>query len=135
MGAAAFGDSAADILALMNHERAALGLHPLEVSDDASAVADARALEIATIGSLTHASPNGADATSLLDSYGVDFARLGENLGWANWSNGDLAGLLHSSWMASHGHRENILDPDFGRVGVAVATSGSGFYVAVIFLD
>jgi hypothetical protein len=44
----------------------------------------------------------------------------GENIAWGT---GDLAtpASIVDGWMHSAGHRANILDPDFGQVGIGIA--------------
>ncbi len=34
------------------------------------------------------------------------------------------------SWMESHSHRENILYPDYDRIGIGVAYNGSLYYLS-----
>lgn len=56
------------------------------------------------------------------------FTTLGENIGYQYDSNGVL---LTGAWMASPGHRANILKPEFNRIGVGVARAASGRWYGV----
>ena len=44
-----------------------------------------------------------------------------------------VAKELVDQWMSSSGHRENILDSDYRRIGVGIATSGSTIYATQNF--
>jgi uncharacterized protein YkwD len=60
-----------------------------------------------------------------LAATGVRFNRSGENVGY----NTDFEDL-HRAWMASPGHRENILNPNYTVVGIGVAQNEDGLYYA-----
>jgi hypothetical protein len=47
----------------------------------------------------------------------------------------DIARALVRNWMNSPGHRANILNTEFGSLGVGVARNGSGFYATQLFND
>ncbi len=53
---------------------------------------------------------------------------LGENVGYG-WS----VESLHDAFMASEGHRHNVLYPDYRNVGVGVAKKKDKIWVTVIF--
>lgn len=69
-----------------------------------------------------HVSPSGTSVSDLMDNEGYKFLVVGENLAL-----GDFAGdaKVVAAWMASPGHRENILDKRYTEMGVAV---GYGMY-------
>jgi hypothetical protein len=53
------------------------------------------------------------------DVYGVKYAWGGENIGWnSGWSDTDSPVQINISFMASAGHRANILEPKFTHGGV-----------------
>jgi len=74
-------------------------------------------------GYFDHDSPDGVTFDERILSAGYarknDGWSLGENLIWAS---GDLAtpAALMNSWMDSEGHRENILNPRYRELGLAV---------------
>ena len=105
----------------MNAERSARGLAPLEVYWDL--VDDARA-HSATMASedRLHHNPNLGGVTS-------GWQGLGENVGV-----GPSVSSLHDAFMASSGHRANILG-DFNYVGVGVVKeSDTKIWVTVVFM-
>ena len=48
-------------------------------------------------------------------------------------TNKDVALAQHISWMRSRGHRNNILNPVFSKIGVGVKKRGKGFYCTQLF--
>ncbi len=51
--------------------------------------------------------------------------QLGENIGLGSGSQGTPASVMRS-WMDSSGHRANLLDPKFDRVGVSTVRGTPG---------
>ncbi len=62
-----------------------------------------------------------------IEPLNVDFC--GENIAGAT-SLADAQANTVSRWMASDGHRENILRPQFGRIGIGVSTGGQWGVIA-----
>ena len=69
-----------------------------------------------------HVSPNGSSVSDVVNAVGYKFLVVGENLALGNF-NGDAK--VVAAWMASEGHRANILDKRYTEIGVAV---GYGLY-------
>lgn len=65
-----------------------------------------------------HISPDGVGIGDLGDLVGYEYILIGENLAMGNFKD-DLA--LVDAWMASPGHRENILNKNYTEIGIAVA--------------
>ncbi|MDP4010454.1 MAG: CAP domain-containing protein [Candidatus Spechtbacteria bacterium] len=64
-----------------------------------------------------HVSPSGEDSGDLADSVQYAFVFIGENLALGNFGSDEL---LVDAWMASPGHRENILKAGYTEIGVSV---------------
>jgi outer membrane murein-binding lipoprotein Lpp len=64
-----------------------------------------------------HESPSGVGPGDLAKQVGYDYIVIGENLALGNFD-GDKA--LVDAWMASPGHRANILNTRYQEIGVAV---------------
>ncbi len=45
----------------------------------------------------------------------------------------DIARALHKLWMHSPGHRSNILNSSFSRIGTGIVRSGNKFYATQVF--
>ena len=69
-----------------------------------------------------HVSPVGASVSDVVKSTGYDFIVAGENLALGNFG-GDPQ--VVAAWMASPGHKANILDRRYTEVGIA---TGYGVY-------
>jgi len=123
----------AAVVAGINAQRAAAGLPPLQLDPDLVMVARERSSDMAQRGYFSHVSPTGETFSSLMQSQGVSCSWCGENIAYNNNSDDQTVAVVLSSWMASPGHRDNILRPSFDRVGVGVALGGSGmkYYTAV----
>lgn len=124
-------DKVKRITELCNIERAKKGLDPLEIDITLCACASARALESAEL--FEHLRPNGVDSwITILDEYNYKYRSAGENIAGAYKTPEDA----FNDWMDSPGHRANILDPDFTKIGVGYAfveNSQYGEYYDQIF--
>ena len=62
---------------------------------------------------------------------------VGENLGRARGCSldADFARMMVDSWMASAGHRANILNPDFNRIAISIVQEGTDLYVVQHFFS
>ncbi len=108
-------------VSLINSERANRGLTSLDVYWDLVDDARAHAGVMAEADNIFHSS-NLANATT-------GWAALGENVGV-----GPTVGELHTAFMNSAGHRDNILG-DWDSVGVGVAETDKGYmFVTVVFM-
>jgi uncharacterized protein YkwD len=124
-----------DVLTLINGERAGAGLPVLERIADADQAASLRAADMAAGGYLGHVSRTGIGAARLLEDLGVPYRLVGENIARSNYPLDQLVPVVHAAWMASPGHRQNVLDGRYHRVGIGAARLTSMYYIAVIFLD
>ncbi len=109
---------------LINRDRAAAALGPLQWSPCLASIAAANAARLAAQGFLSHANGVQLDLGCHLGS------RAGENIGWL--SSGINDGAMNAMFMASPEHRANILGP-YHFVGVAWAIGPTGAYIAVEF--
>jgi len=123
----------AAVVAGINAQRAAAGLPPLQLDPDLVMVARERSSDMAQRGYFSHVSPTGETFSSLMQSQGVPCSWCGENIAYNNFGDDQTVAVVLSAWMASPGHRDNILRSSFDRVGVGVALGGSGakYYTAV----
>lgn len=63
-----------------------------------------------------HVSPSSSSAETVAKADGYDYIALGENLALGNFQ-GDIG--VVAAWMASSGHRANILNTHYTEIGVA----------------
>jgi len=79
-------------------------------------VAERRAKDMFTKQYFEHISPTGGSASLEADDLGYEYIVIGENIALGNF--GDDKGLV-DAWMASPGHRENIVNERFTEIGIA----------------
>lgn len=78
-----------------------------------------------------HISPNGEGVSDLSKEAGYEYILIGENLAMGDFKD-DRA--LMDAWMASPGHRANILNPKYTEIGIAVGKGrfeGNDIWMAV----
>ena len=107
------------MLELLNRERMANGLQPLVMDDAIRQVARANSVNMFQQGYFAHVDPNGVSPFDRLRNGGISFRTAGENLALA-----PTVDVAHDGLMNSPGHRANILNPSFHRVGIGVADGG-----------
>jgi len=105
----------AQVLALVNQERAAAGCRPLTASKALASLAENFSRAMAEQGFFDHTDPSGATPWDRAARAGIT------DLGGENIARGqpDPESVM-DSWMNSPGHRANILDCDFTTLGVGV---------------
>ncbi len=114
------------IVELVNEERMSQGLPPVTTNAVLTDMASNYACEMIDGDFFDHTSPiTGSTVGSRALQAGYFFKKVGENLAGGQTSPEQAM----SEWMASPGHRENILDRDFIEMGTAVRTGGNyGWY-------
>lgn len=110
------------VLELINEERAKEGLGVVVMDAGLVNVATIRTNEI--VDSFSHSRPDGTDFWTAYAECGVSYMAAGENIAAGQRSPEDVM----NAWMNSSGHRANILNATYGRVGIGVVTSSSGGY-------
>lgn len=106
------------MLELLNQERIAEGLQPLQADTALRTVARLHSADMFERGYFSHVTPEGASAADRIRKAAIPFRAAGENLALAPTLN-----IAHKGLMESPGHRANILHERFGRVGIGVLQS------------
>ncbi len=108
-------------LCLLNNERAAQGLAPLTSQPILEAVAATYAGSMVGQQFFAHVSPAGQTMDQRLAPYvtGTSSYGFGENLAWGQGALGTPTATMRA-WMASPGHRDNILNSDFQEIGLGI---------------
>ena len=117
-------------LCLLNAERRAAGLRPVAGQQNLAVAAARFSAEMVRERFFEHRAPGGPDLTGRLT-----LARylgrsttpwiVGENLAWARGPSATPRGIV-AAWMASPGHRSNILEPDYRDIGIGVVAGTPG---------
>lgn len=113
------GQAEQEMLQVLNKERTSRGLVAL-VSDTAlREVARAYSEDMFRRGYFSHDNPEGEDPFDRMDKAGIVYGFAGENLALAPSTSLAMEGLMNSK-----GHRENILRPEFRKIGIGVIDGG-----------
>jgi len=115
----------AKMLEMVNKERAANGLKPLQADPEMTQVARAHSADMFRRGYFAHNTPEGKNPFDRMKDANLSFSEAGENLALAQ-----TLEIAHTNLMNSPGHRANILSPAFGRLGIGILDGG--FYGLMI---
>jgi uncharacterized protein YkwD len=107
---------------LTNQARAAAGARPLQVDARLATTSRDWSCRMAAAGSLRH-DPNFAASGA-----------KGENVAWRSGGGPDVGLQLHNQFMSSPGHRANLLNPRWTRLGIGYC-AGNGHWVTERFSD
>lgn len=108
------------VVQLVNKERVKAGLKELVLDREIGKAAAIRAEEIEK--SFSHTRPNGSNFSTVLKESGIRYRSAGENIAWGQRSPEEVM----NGWMNSEGHRANILNAKFTKIGVGYYKSSSG---------
>jgi len=116
-------------LCLLNNERAAQGLSPVTEASRLTQPSQGYSARMVAQNFFAHEAPDGSTLVDRLTAAGYiapdgDWT-VGENIAWGQ------AGLstprsIMAAWMASPGHRRNILTGEFTEIGLGVVTGTPG---------
>ncbi len=114
-----------EMLQMINAERQKHGLKPLAADPEMQQVARAHSQDMFAKGFFAHDNLDGKDPFDRIRAANIHFGVAGENLALAQ-----TVEIAHVNLMNSPGHRANILNPSFGRVGIGILDGG--FYGLMI---
>jgi uncharacterized protein YkwD len=104
---------------MVNEERRKRGLNILKPDPELTTVARAHSKDMFFRGYFSHYTPEGKDPFDRMRAAGIKFLTAGENLALAQ-----TLSIAHQGLMNSPGHRENILRPRFGQIGIGIYDGG-----------
>lgn len=109
----------AQMLEMVNRERTSRGLKPLKPDPEMSQVARAHSRDMFARGYFAHVNLEGQDPFERIKMAHLSFRSAGENLALAK-----TVEMAHTNLMNSPGHRANILQPAYGRLGIGILDGG-----------
>ncbi|MGV9451390.1 CAP domain-containing protein [Streptomyces sp. NPDC003635] len=113
--------AAAQVLKLVNDERAKVGCSPVAANSALSDLAQAFSEDMAARDFFDHTDPDGASPWDRAATAGIT------SLGGENIARGQAdAAAVMDAWMNSPGHKANILNCDFKTLGVGVHMGSGG---------
>ena len=119
---------AEQVVSIVNKERTAAGLSPVTLDADVSAAALVRAKECAK--SFSHTRPNGSSCFTALKEAGINYRGAGENIAYGQQTPTEVM----QAWMNSSGHRANIMNSKYTKIGVAYTVINGTPYWAQFFI-
>lgn len=111
---------AQQVIDLVNDERSKAGLSAVTEATDVSAAAAIRAQEITS--NFSHTRPDGTYYNTVLDQSGISYWGSGENIAYGQKTPAEVM----NGWMNSQGHRANILNASYTKIGVAYYQNSNG---------
>ncbi len=115
-------DRSAQVIALVNQERAKAGCGPLTEDPLLRKSAQGHSDDMAARGFFDHTNPDGADPGKRITAAGYRWSTYGENIAMGQ----QTAQSVMTSWMNSPGHRANILNCAFKDIGVGIHDGAGG---------
>ncbi len=120
-----------EVVRLVNEERKKAGLAPFTHSQELSRVARFKSQDMADKNYFSHNSPTYGDPFTMMKSFGINYRTAGENIAKGYQS----AQSVVNGWMNSPGHRANILNPNFGTIGVGYVVKNGTTYWTQMFTN
>lgn len=110
-----------EVIRLVNEIRAENGLNPLTYDWELSRVARYKSQDMKDNRYFSHTSPVYGSPFQMIKSFGLTYRTAGENIarGYATPQ------AVVNGWMNSSGHRANILNASFTRIGVGYVAGGN----------
>ena len=112
----------AQVVKLVNTERASRGLQLLTTATNVSKAARMKAQDMVNKNYFSHTSPTYGSPFNMMENMGISFSAAGENIAEGQKS----AQEVMTAWMNSPGHRANILNPSYTVIGVGAAKTAGG---------
>lgn len=111
--------SETEMLVRVNKERRDRGLAELVMDPKLRDLSRVYARDMFERGYFSHYNPEGESPFDRMEKLEITYTTAGENLALA-----PNVTIAHQGLMDSPGHRENILNPEFGKVGIGVIDGG-----------
>lgn len=119
------------VLDLVNQERIKRGLNKLTLDTKLSNVANIKSQDMVNKNYFDHNSPTYGSPFDMMKKFGINYKSAGENIAQGQKTPQEVM----NAWMNSKGHRENILNPNFTKLGVGVAKDNNkGLYWTQMFI-
>lgn len=110
-----------EVFTIVNTERRSRGLKELEYDVGLSRIARLKSQDMKDKRYFSHQSPTYGSPFQMMKDNGIKYRSAGENIAMGQRTPSEVV----QTWMNSPGHRANILDPSFTRVGVGYVREGN----------
>jgi uncharacterized YkwD family protein len=119
-----------EMMGYINAERAKANVAPLTLDNNLSNGAYLKSKDMAVNNYFAHNSPTYGTPFEMMKSQGITFRMAGENIA----KNVSVLGA-HNAFMNSAGHKANILNSGYHKIGLGFYQSGSYLFVTQWFID
>jgi uncharacterized protein YkwD len=131
-----------NLVSLVNEDRISQGLAPLKLDFGLVSIARAHSKDMSDRKYFDHRAPSPGPITPMdrylaYIGYRPNYAMIGENIYYRSTTDqaGETAKQAETAFMESPGHRANILQPKFTKVGIGFYRAPDGkFWVTEMFL-
>lgn len=110
----------AEVVRLVNDIRRQYGLSPLEENWELSRVARYKSQNMHDLKYFSHTSPTYGSPYDMMKSFGLTYRTAGENIAMGYCT----PQAVVNAWMNSPGHRANILNASYKKIGVGYVSDG-----------
>lgn len=117
----------------INAIRQQQGLEPLSHNEKLAQVARTYSQRMAEQGFFDHVGPEGDTLVDRVNSAGVFYLVVGENL-FMGTNLPQPVSMAVQGWMDSPGHRDNILRQDYRETGIGIWQQGNTYYFTQLFM-
>lgn len=109
-----------EVVRLVNEERAKAGVRPLTEDWELSRVARYKSQDMRDNNYFSHTSPVYGSPFDMIKNFGITYRSAGENI-----ARGQInPQAVVKAWMNSSGHRKNILNASYTKIGVGYVADG-----------
>jgi uncharacterized YkwD family protein len=119
-----------EMLGYINADRSANGLDPLTLTKTLSDGAYLKSKDMAENNYFSHTSPTYGSPFDMMKSLGITYSAAGENIAL----NSSIKGA-YDAFMNSSGHRANILNSGYSKLGLGIYQKGNSLYITQWFTD
>lgn len=120
-----------EVVRLVNIEREKEGLEPLVEDTKLSNGALKKSEDMGKNNYFDHYSPNYGSPFDMMKKFGIQYSIAGENIAMGY----PTAESVVEGWMDSPGHRANIMNPNFRKIGIGLYKSNRTNYWTQLFTD
>ncbi len=110
-----------EVIRLVNEKRAENGLRPLTADWELSRVARYKSQDMRDNNYFSHTSPVYGSPFDMIKNFGISYRSAGENIARGQAT----PQAVVNAWMNSSGHRANILNSSYNKIGVGYVKNGN----------
>lgn len=112
------------MLQLINNDREKMGLNKLTMDTDLARIARLKSEDMVANNYFSHESPTYGSPFEMMKDNGISYKMAAENIA----KNSSIYNA-HKALMGSEGHRTNILNPDYNKIGIGIAKGQNNTYI------